>query len=82
MVVNIVDVGWATSKSGCLPISEKGERRKEKGEKRKEKGERRKEKVERRKEIGERRNGRKLAPFYSAASPQQKGTFSSRKNNW
>jgi hypothetical protein len=21
MVVNIVDVGWATSKSGCLPIS-------------------------------------------------------------
>jgi hypothetical protein len=22
MVVNIVDVGWATSKSGCLPISD------------------------------------------------------------
>jgi hypothetical protein len=21
MVVNIVDVGWATSKSGCLPIT-------------------------------------------------------------
>jgi hypothetical protein len=48
--------------------------------KRRRKEKRRKEKGERRKEKGE--TERKHAPFYSAASPQQKGTFSSRKNNW